>query len=137
MIQLLQYFDDHENYEVVSCDFLTDPNDPTQLALNAEDNCGSVTYSVSSSLMSGGCLGVWLRIWTATDDCGNSSTDEQFVSLTDFIAPTLEIPSDYIGTLDENCEADLDVSLTGQATAYDNCGPIWDNQIEITFRLMN
>ena len=126
-------FEEYENFEIVACDFLTDPNDPTQLALNAEDNCGEITYSVNSSLMSGGCLGVWMRIWTATDDCGNFSTVEQFVSLTDVVAPTLEIPADYIGTLDENCEADLDVSITGQATSYDNCGPLWDNLIEVTF----
>ncbi|PCJ80389.1 MAG: hypothetical protein COA49_09140, partial [Bacteroidetes bacterium] len=126
-------FNEYENYEVVACDFLTDPSDPTQLPIYAQDNCGTVSYSVTSTLMSGGCLGVWMRIWTATDDCGNSSTAEQFVSLTDFVAPTLEIPADFTGTLDENCEANIDVSVTGQATAYDNCGPIWDNQIEITF----
>ena len=126
-------FEAYENFEIVACDFLTDPNDPTQLPLYAEDNCGEITYSVNSSLMSGGCLGVWMRIWTATDDCGNFSTAEQFVSLTDFVAPTLEIPADYTGTIDENCEADLDVSITGQATSYDNCGPLWDNLIEVTF----
>jgi hypothetical protein len=42
-------FDEYENYEVVACDFLTDPNDPTQLPIYAQDNCGSITYSVSSS----------------------------------------------------------------------------------------
>ena len=35
----------------------------------ALDNCDSdLDYSVSAVLVSGGCLGTWIRTWTATDD---------------------------------------------------------------------
>ena len=49
------------------------------LPLTAQDECSDVTYTVESMCMSGGCLWTVMRIWTATDDCGNSTTVEQYL----------------------------------------------------------
>ena len=50
-----------------------------------------------------------MRIWTATDECGNAGDPtEQYVQLFDIIAPVpvITCPADYTVSADENCAAD-------------------------------
>ena len=85
---------------------------------SATDNCGEVTLTWIDSEVSGGCvlpIGQYVRLYTAMDDCGNSSTFEQILTLTDNIAPTFDsVPADY------TIECDQDV-VRDDATASDNC----------------
>ena len=53
---------------------------------SASDDCGDVTITFVDVAVSGGCLvpvGAYLRTYTAADDCGNTSTSEQVVTLFD------------------------------------------------------
>src|SRR5690606_30454557 len=66
----------------VDCDNIPEPTD-----IVAIDNCSEVTVSYEDILMSGGCPGVYYRIWSATDACGNVTTHEQFINMIDTVAP--------------------------------------------------
>ena len=87
----------------------------------ASDNCGDVTLTWVDSEASGGCvlpIGQYVRLYTATDDCGNASTFEQVLTLTDDVAPVFtEVPESY--TID--C---YDLPTYGDAAAEDNCSGV-------------
>jgi len=84
----------------------------------AEDNCGTSSITFEDLPVSGGCVldvGAYLRTYTATDDCGNSSTSEQVVTLVDDTAPVFTgVPADYTIECDQTITYD-------DATAEDNC----------------
>ena len=113
-------------YIYAPCDSLTDATDPTQLALEAVDNCSDVTYSIEVEFFSGGCPGTYDRIWTATDACGNSSSVSQYVVLFDPQAPEIVCPADTTLFLDDNCANDLSTEVLGMAEASDNCADVQD-----------
>ena len=55
----------------------------------ASDNCGEVTIEVSSETIAGDCVGNYtvVRTFTATDDCGNSTSATQTITVQDTTAP--------------------------------------------------
>ena len=55
----------------VECDAI-----PAPLDLIASDNCSDVSVSFSEEQLDGDCANNYtlVRTWTATDDCGNSTT---------------------------------------------------------------
>ncbi|MFM7726631.1 MAG: hypothetical protein ACKO7B_08010, partial [Flavobacteriales bacterium] len=112
-------FNAYEYYVHITCG-------ETAPAPTATDNCGSVTVElIQDQLQSGGCLGVWYRIYRATDACGNYTDAEQFVSINDEVAPVL------IG-LPENSTvecSDLVLNGNGGVTVSDNC----DQEIEVIY----
>jgi hypothetical protein len=76
-------FDPFDIYTSAECN----ENPP---ALTAHDNCSDVTVTVySEQLNSGGCLGVLIRVYRATDSCGNFADTTQFITITDTTAPVL------------------------------------------------
>ncbi|MBK12653.1 MAG: hypothetical protein CL849_03900 [Crocinitomicaceae bacterium] len=122
----------YDTYMTAACEDLLDPEDPTLVPLSAEDICGGVSYSIEAYQLSGGCPGTWMRIWTATDECGNASVEtEQYVQLFDIIAPVpvITCPADFTVSADENCQADTSPAAAGEATATatDNC----DSDVDI------
>ncbi len=84
----------------------------------ATDNCGSVQVSHDDSGSTNLCDDGGLeRIWTAIDDCGNTSSCIQLISMTDDEAPIIECPDDVtINCGDDDCPTQL-----GEPTATDNC----------------
>jgi hypothetical protein len=116
------------------------------------DPCTPITLTFEDIAMSGGCVdpvGNYLREYTATDDCGNTSTFLQLIVLTDNIPPAFTtFPSDITITCDsdlpglgsvyatDNCAMDvitIDITVVGGScpdahevhrtyTAYDSCG---------------
>jgi len=112
-------FDAYEYYVHITCG-------ETAPAPTATDNCGNVTVElIQDQLQSGGCLGVWYRVYRATDACGNYTDAEQFVSINDDVAPVLN-------GLPENTTVECsDVVLNGNGgvTVSDNC----DQEIEVIY----
>src|SRR6185503_20252851 len=101
----------------VECDAVPGPASPT-----ASDNCDAtptITYSQASTQTSNdSCTDqnyTITRTWVATDNCGNSSTNTQVITVHDTTAPVLAgVPAN---TTNE-CSA---VSSPAPVTATDNC----------------
>lgn len=107
------------------------------------DNCGSTTMDSYQFVDSTNapCEVMVTRIWTAMDDCGNTSTASQEITIVDDVPPTitgaldLDIPQDSLAnsfaTATDNCSAVTmtytDTQVSGNYvirvyTATDGCG---------------
>ncbi|HEX9751100.1 MAG TPA: hypothetical protein VGB22_07455, partial [candidate division Zixibacteria bacterium] len=91
---------------------------------SASDACDpSVAISVSRSSNGGsGCAAsplVYTDTYTATDDCGNSSQCVQTHTVIDNTAPVITCPAN----VSVECPGSTAPSITGVATATDNCDP--------------
>ncbi|MCH2199347.1 MAG: hypothetical protein MK081_11255, partial [Flavobacteriales bacterium] len=112
-------FNDYEFYTAVPCE------DIDTYTLTASDNCGEATVEiVEEILQSGGCLGVLYRVYEATDECGNTSTVEQYITITDTTAPELvNIPADETLECSEVALGeDGNYFNAGDVFGVDNCG---------------
>ncbi|MBO6943377.1 MAG: gliding motility-associated C-terminal domain-containing protein, partial [Psychroserpens sp.] len=106
----------------IECD-----QDPSDLSLTGDvtdeaDNCSTgLDATFSDTVADGACANesVITRTWTLVDDCGNTTTQVQTITIEDTTAPTFTVPADV--TL--QCSDDLaDISLTGDVTdEADNC----------------
>ncbi len=95
--------------------------------LTATDNCSTVEINYTDQLVSGGCVGVVVRHYTATDVCGNTSEAEQIITLTDTTPPVIANPADMtVECSDIPASPGLDVIVT------DNCSDINDLTYEET-----
>jgi hypothetical protein len=98
-----------------SCDAVPPPAEPT-----ATDACGpTATVAFAQVRTDGPCADAYAldRTWTATDDCGNSASHAQVVTVQDTTAPVLSgVPDD--ATVE--CDA---VPEAASVTASDDCDP--------------
>ena len=94
---------------------------------SASDNCGAVSIEVSSETLAGDAAGNYtvVRTFTATDDCGNSTTATQTITVEDTTAPELTIPADYTA----ECSDEL---VMDAASASDNCGEVTIEEVSET-----
>jgi uncharacterized repeat protein (TIGR01451 family)/gliding motility-associated-like protein len=93
---------------------------------NVSDNCDAsvtLTYTDATST-NGGCLGAVIRTWIATDDCGNTVSAQQTITIEDKTAPILVgVPA--------NMDASCDFVVTPvNVTATDNC----DKDVKIDYK---
>jgi len=91
---------------------------PSENAI-AQDDCGTVTVT-SQDIPQEDCLGGILRVFTATDACGNTATASQSILFSDTESPQfISVP----GVINAMCDAvpDLDELV---ATAVDNCSNV-------------
>lgn len=102
---------------------------PATPTVTATDNCGgevSVTFTEENNqFISGTCLEYEyhiLRIWSASDNCGNIVRDTQTIMVLDETGPTFDPPPAITLT----CDADTDdYSVTGEiSNLFDNCTPV-------------
>nr|MBN2276419.1 T9SS type A sorting domain-containing protein [candidate division Zixibacteria bacterium] len=102
----------------IECDESTDPANTG--SATATDNCDSspvITYADSETAGSCPQEKTITRTWTATDENNNSSQCQQIITVSDNTSPTISCPDDYI----IECYGSSDPSITGYATAADNC----------------
>src|SRR5690606_8917637 len=88
----------------------------------ATDACdASVTPTFTDVTTGAGCPQEYLitRTWLATDDCGNTSTCTQVITVQDNLPPSITCPINV--TID--CSASTLPANTGSATATDACDP--------------
>ena len=79
--------------------------------------CSSPDIEVELEVVTGDCEGAysWVRTFTATDDCGNSTSAQQVITFIDTTAPEFtSVPEDYT----TECSNELILDL---ATASDLC----------------
>lgn len=125
---------------------------PAPPVVTATDNCDNdVQVTLTPQIIPGNCEDSYtmIRTWTATDDCGNTATKSQTISVFDTTAPEfISVPDDLEIECDEiipvqgvsavdNCDDDVDITLNETTipsqcpqeyilvrvwTAEDNCG---------------
>ena len=86
----------------------------------ATDNCGEVSIDVVKRDDCWRCAGEYTitRTFTATDDCGNSTSATQTITVQDTTSPEFSsVPADYTA----ECSEEL---ILDDATASDNCGTV-------------
>jgi len=112
----------------IDCDIPVNPAN-TGMAI-ASDNCDSVPAITYDDIINpGSCPHSYSiqRTWTATDDCGNSSSCIQVISVQDISPPVLVgIPGDTVVSCEE-------IPLPASVTATDNC----DLSVPVTFSEIN
>ena len=85
--------------------------------IEAADDCGDVTISLSEETQEGECAGesTLIRTFTAADPCGNSVQHVQTIQIIDTVAPTFSsVPADVTISI-------YDALPTDAAEATDNC----------------
>ncbi|MBK8562977.1 MAG: DUF11 domain-containing protein [Saprospiraceae bacterium] len=90
---------------------------PTPATLTAMDNCdANVAVTFAETQNGSGCSYTLTRIWTATDDCNNSTVAQQIVTVNDTQAPA------FVGNLPQNLTVDCaSIPTPATLTATDNC----------------
>ncbi|MDQ3017431.1 MAG: hypothetical protein M3R25_12020, partial [Bacteroidota bacterium] len=102
----------------ISCTSNNQP--PATGVATATDNCDAILSIVFSDItVAGNCPQQYVinRTWTATDDCTNSSTCLQIISVADMVNPTITCPPNI--TIE--CTESILPSNTGNPTGTDNC----------------
>ncbi|TPV31557.1 hypothetical protein FJ651_15335, partial [Paucihalobacter ruber] len=115
---------------LVECDAV-----PTASILTATDNCSdNVNVAFSEVRTDGDCPSNYTltRTWTATDDCDNTTTYTQIVTVQDTTAPTITtVAADQTVSCDGSGNTDelqAWLNTNAGANAIDNCGSItWSN----------
>ncbi|MFM9003924.1 MAG: hypothetical protein ACKOSR_00185, partial [Flavobacteriales bacterium] len=89
---------------------------------SASDNCGEVSLSYADSDLDGNsCQGVITRTWTASDECGNMSYFQQYLTISDTQAPVLNPYDMQVEMPCDNVSNEIMISAT-------DC-----NEVNITF----
>ncbi|WP_425658324.1 gliding motility-associated C-terminal domain-containing protein [Tenacibaculum ascidiaceicola] len=105
----------------VSVDCEAIPAVPT---ITATDNCDTVVdvvFTEVSNTVVDGC-GEIVRQWESTDNCGNTVSHTQTITVTDITKPEFTVPVDITIYKDDTCVYDANIGITGDVTdESDNC----------------
>jgi gliding motility-associated-like protein len=110
---------------------------PEAATLTATDNCGTAVVDFDETITSGACDNNFTvtRTWTATDDCENTTTYQQIITVNDNIAPTITtkaqnvtVQCDGFGNTDA---LNSWLANNAGAIATDNCGTVnWSHDYD-------
>ena len=94
---------------------------PEAPVVTASDNCSEGTVILSEELIEEDCGKTLIREWVATDDCDNSVTHNQVITLEDNASPVFDFPPAHL-TIE-----------CGNIPAFDSI-PVWDDcgSVEVT-----
>jgi hypothetical protein len=111
-------------YRDAGCNYSADPI-ITGIPENLADNCGAagtLTMSYADSIAAGSCINelIIYRRWTVADECFNTTTITQIITVTDNIAPEIVCAPD-VNAVADNGECDATGVDIGTTTATDNC----------------
>ena len=98
---------------------------PFPIALSWTDNCDGSGEVMGTDMSVGNCPSILTRTWTYTDNCGNTATRAQLITVDDSTPPVITCPPDITIA----CDQLADTTVTGVATATDDCSVL----IDITF----
>ncbi|MDX8554677.1 gliding motility-associated C-terminal domain-containing protein, partial [Tenacibaculum sp. 1B UA] len=105
----------------ISVDCEAIPSVPT---ITATDNCDSVVdviFTEVSNTVVDGC-GEIVRQWESTDNCGNTVSHSQTITVADITKPGFTVPADITIFKDDTCTYDANVGITGDVIdESDNC----------------
>lgn len=88
-------------------------------AVVAHSSAGDVVTQLSETTFSGGCLGTLVRTYSFSDKAGNSASAEQFIFLSDSVAPLLTgVPEDTFARPSEIPKPALVQSTDNSGRAY-------------------
>ncbi len=96
---------------------------PAAPILSATDNCGLASLNMVEATSGANCGYIITRTWTATDNCGNTATRQQIVTVTDTSPPVAKCISGYEVFLNGNGEATIHPSNIDDGS-YDVCSAI-------------
>ncbi|WP_422081767.1 gliding motility-associated C-terminal domain-containing protein [Ulvibacterium sp.] len=107
--------------ETLPMDIIVECNTvPAPEILTATDNCGTAIVTFTETRTDGSCVSDYSleRTWTATDECGLTTTHTQTISVQDTTDPVFveTLPMDFT----MQCDTELPIAET--LTATDNCG---------------
>ncbi|MDX1651996.1 MAG: T9SS type A sorting domain-containing protein [Brumimicrobium sp.] len=107
---------------IIECDQSTDPSNTGSLTATTSCGTGGLNISYTDNITSGSCVNAYTvaRTWTATDNCGNTETHVQTISVQDNTAPTVVCgqSTDQLNTTTGSVPAP---DYTTGATFGDNC----------------
>ncbi len=125
----------------VECD--DDHSSTVQGSATANDNCsavGDITITEADATAPGSCANAWTitRTWTAQDECGNTTSCDQIITVEDTTAPimscgSLAVTPNTDGTYTLS-QSEIDGLGTGST---DNCGNITFSASPNTFHCAN
>jgi len=110
-------------------------NIPTAAILTATDSCDpTITVDYNEDIQSNDCGLIYVRTWTATDDCGNTTTHIQTLNATDATAPSLAFNNPMLDGLSNGESVDVNCTMlpgfgADDVIAIDNC----DTAPEVTY----
>lgn len=85
-------------------------------APDASSTCGELESKFTDTMFSGGCLGNLVRVYTFTDECGNTAKAEYYIQLTDTRGP------EFTTTAEDVYADGGDIPMIPQLTTKDNSG---------------
>ncbi len=120
----------------ISCEDLSSIEAALLLEPEAEDNCGEVTVTLTSSSPSSSCAGGYVRTFTAVDDCGNvvDAPFTQVITIIDNVDPEwVSDEEDFEDEVECDDTAGLEAALEAQPVANDNCGDVTYTMVDRHF----
>jgi hypothetical protein len=127
-VQMIHVSDTHAPLITCPADVMVDcsaPTDPghTGSATATDDCSGVASITHADAVANGNCAGsrVISRTWTATDNCGNSSSCVQTISVSDMTPPTIHCPAAVTANGSGACCVSMNL---GTATASDDCSGV-------------
>ncbi len=106
---------------------------PASTALTATDNCdGAITVSPTVQTFPGTSVNdfVEVRTWTFTDQCGNTSSVSQTITVLDNTAPTVVCKDPVVSFNGESTLSIVPSDVFDDIASFDNCsGPVTYNDM--------